>query len=140
MPASPDSWSGADSYLFGRGWGVDTVQENDTTPSMVDRVILGAGIVQADTAYRRVGNNLEVSIAGTSDKLIIKDWYLGSQYQVEEFKYSDGTTITSSQVAGLLSAMASFGGASAAALGSSQSAGGTDWRPGVDLAIPSFQP
>ncbi len=100
--------TGADCYLFGRGWGVDTVQDNDASAGITDRVLFGAGIVQADTRYTRSGNNLEVAILNTTDKLVIKDWYLGSQYQVEQFRYADGSTVANNQMAGLLSAMASF--------------------------------
>lgn len=106
--------AGADSYVFGRGWGLDTIQENDATAGVVDQVMLGAGIAQVDTSFVRMGNNLELSILGTSDKLVVQNWYLGSQYQVEQFRYADGTTITNSQVADLLSAMASFGAEAAA--------------------------
>lgn len=101
--------AGADTYVFGRGWGLDTVQENDATAGVVDKVLLGAGIAQADTTFVRNGNNLEVSIVNTADKLVVKDWYLGSQFQVEQFLFADGSTVTNNQVAGLLSAMASFG-------------------------------
>jgi Ca2+-binding RTX toxin-like protein len=100
--------AGADSYIFGRGWGTDTVQENDGNSGVVDQVLFGADITQAQTSYRRAGNNLEVSIAGTTDKLVVKDWYLGTQYQAEQFRYVDGTVVTNTQVASLLSAMASF--------------------------------
>jgi Ca2+-binding RTX toxin-like protein len=100
--------AGADSYIFGRGWGTDTVQENDSTSGVVDQVLFGADITQAQTSYRRSGNNLEVSIAGTTDKLVVRDWYLGTQYQAEQFRYVDGTVVTNTQVASLLSAMASF--------------------------------
>lgn len=106
--------AGSDSYVFGRGWGLDTIQENDATAGVVDQVLLGAGIVQTDTSFVRVGNNLELSVLGATDKLVMQNWYLGSQYQVEQFRYSDGTTTTNSQVAGLLSAMASFGAEAAA--------------------------
>ena len=113
--------TGADTYLFGRGWGVDTVQENDSTGGVVDIVSFGAAIVQADTVFSRVGNNLEVVIANTADKLVVKDWYLGSQYQVEQFRYADGSTISHSQVQGLIGAMASFN--SQGGYSSSQSVG-----------------
>jgi trimeric autotransporter adhesin len=106
--------TGADSYVFGRGYGVDTVQENDTTANVLDKVQFGAGVVKADTKYVRTGNNLEVSILNTTDKLVIQNWYLGSQYQVEQFKYADGTVLTAAQAAGLVGAMASFAVPSAA--------------------------
>jgi Ca2+-binding RTX toxin-like protein len=106
--------SGADSYVFGRGWGIDTIQENDSTANVLDKVVFGAGVVKADTKYVRTGNNLEISILNTTDKLVIQNWYLGSQYQVEQFKYADGTVLTAAQAAGLVGAMASFAVPSAA--------------------------
>jgi Ca2+-binding RTX toxin-like protein len=106
--------TGADSYVFGRGYGIDTIQENDNTANVLDKVLFGASVVKADTKYVRTGNNLEVSILNTTDKLVIQNWYLGSQYQVEQFKYADGTVLTAAQAAGLVGAMATFAVPSAA--------------------------
>jgi trimeric autotransporter adhesin len=124
--------TGADTYQFGRGWGVDTLQENDTTANVTDRLLFGAGIVKADTKYTRVGNNLEVSILNTADKLVIQDWYLGNQYQVEQFKYADGTTLTATQAAGLVGAMAAFAAPAADATQPVPHMRAQQWR-GVDL-------
>ncbi|MFY9510143.1 MAG: calcium-binding protein, partial [Rubrivivax sp.] len=97
-----------DTYLFGRGYGVDTVQENDATAGVIDQVVFAAGISQADVSFARNGLALEASIAGTSDKLIVRAWYLGAQYRVEEFRFADGTVVTGGQVQQLIQAMASF--------------------------------
>ena len=58
--------------------------------------------------FRRLGNTLEVSIIGTSDKLSLSNWYLGDPYHVEQFKTSDGRTLLDSQVQNLVNAMAAF--------------------------------
>ena len=58
--------------------------------------------------FRHVGNNLEVSIIGTSDKATLTNWYLGSQYHVEQFKTSDGKTLLDSKINALVDAMAAF--------------------------------
>ncbi len=107
--------TGADTYLFGRGAGVDTIQENDATAGVVDRVQFGTNIVQADTPFTRAGNDLTAAIAGTSDKLVVKDWFLGTAYQVEQFAYANGTVLNNTQVANLLAAMAAFDEPAAAA-------------------------
>ena len=52
---------------------------------------------QAGTTFVRNGNNLEVSILNTTDRLVVQNWYLGSQYQVEQFRYADGSTVTNSR-------------------------------------------
>ena len=128
--------TGADSYVFGRGWGLDTIQENDGTAGILDQVRFGANIVVADTAYARVGNNLEVSIRNTSDKLVIQNWYAGAQHQVELFRYSNGTVLSASQAAGLVASMAAFTGPlDEPAMESRGPMRTTQWRLG-DLALP----
>jgi Ca2+-binding RTX toxin-like protein len=99
---------GNDTYRLGRGSGADTVSENDTTVGNSDRALFDAGIAVDQLWFRRVSNNLEASIIGTSDKLVISNWYLGSQYQVETFEASDGQVLLSSQVQNLVQAMAAF--------------------------------
>ena len=64
-----------------------------------------------------MGNNLEMLLSGTSDKLVFQDWYLGSQYHVEEFRFADGTMLDSA-VQSLATAMAIFGGEEAMGVGS----------------------
>ncbi|MFN8935971.1 MAG: calcium-binding protein [Pseudomonadota bacterium] len=128
--------TGADSYVFGRGWGLDTIQENDGTAGILDQVRFGANIVVADTAYARVGNNLEVSIRNTGDKLVIQNWYAGAQHQVELFRYSNGTVLSASQAAGLVASMAAFTGPlDEPAMESRGPMRTTQWRLG-DLALP----
>ena len=34
-------------------------------------------INQANVAFKHVGNNLEVLLTGTADKLVLQNWYLG---------------------------------------------------------------
>ena len=38
----------------------------------------------------------------------IKNWYVGTANQIEEFRLSDGSKVMASEVNGLLSAMAAF--------------------------------
>jgi Ca2+-binding RTX toxin-like protein len=108
-----DGGTAADTYVFGRGYGQDTVRDNDATTGVRDRIQFGTGIAQADLRYSRVGNNLEALIFGTTDKLVVQDWYLGNRYHVEDFRFSDGSVLTDSQVQGLVGAMASFSASSA---------------------------
>ncbi|MBC7996023.1 MAG: hypothetical protein H7Z15_22580 [Rhizobacter sp.] len=100
--------TGADNYLFARGYGIDTVQENDNVSRVRDSVRFAPGIAQSDMRYRRVGSNLEASVVGTSDKLVFQNWYQGSRYRVEDFRFSDGSVVTASQVQSLVGAMATF--------------------------------
>lgn len=102
---------GADTYVFGLGYGKDTVTEKDAS-DFRDRVDFGS-LNHDAVKFTHVGNDLEVKITGTSDKLVIKNWYLGTKYQVEDFVFADGTW-TGDQVAPaanrLIDAMAEFNG------------------------------
>jgi myo-inositol-hexaphosphate 3-phosphohydrolase len=84
------------------------VQENDATAGNIDVAQFDTGIADDQLWFRHVGNNLEVSVIGTTDKLVVQNWYLGSQYHVEQFKTSDGKTLLDSQVQNLVQAMAAF--------------------------------
>jgi Ca2+-binding RTX toxin-like protein len=100
--------TGNDTYKLGRGYGADTITENDTTAGNTDVARFEAGITKDQLWFVKTGNHLDVSIIGTSDKLTLTNWYLGSQYHVEQFKTSDGKTLLDSQVQNLVSAMAGF--------------------------------
>ena len=100
--------TGNDTYWLGRGWGNDTIQENDATAGNTDIARFDAGIATDQLWFRQVANNLEVSIIGTSDKFTLSNWYTGSANHVEQFKTSNGKTLLDSQVQSLVSAMAAF--------------------------------
>ena len=74
----------------------------------LDTAQFDSGIAADQLWFRKVSNNLEVSVIGTTDKFTISNWYLGNQYHVEQFKTSDGKTLLDSQVQNLVQAMASF--------------------------------
>ncbi|MBC7437025.1 MAG: putative Ig domain-containing protein, partial [Bdellovibrionales bacterium] len=100
--------TGNDTYLLGRGSGSDTVLEDDGLPGNEDIALFDAGIATSQLWFRQVGADLEVSIIGTSDKLMMSNWYTGSQHHVEKFQSSKGATLLESQVQNLVSAMAGF--------------------------------
>lgn len=100
--------SGSDTYILGRGYGSDTIQENDSTSGNTDVASFMNGISTDQLWFRHVGNNLEVSIVGASDKLTIQNWYSGSAYRVEQFRTADGHVLLDSQVENLVQAMAAF--------------------------------
>jgi Ca2+-binding RTX toxin-like protein len=124
---------GADRYHFGRGYGWDTILDNDKTAGVVDTVLFGEGITQLGTSFARNGNDLDIGFSGSTDRLTAKDWYLGARYQIEQFVYADGSTLSAAQVATLVSAMATF---EASADGSTSSSSvAMFWREPV-LTVP----
>ena len=100
--------TGNDAYILGRGYGADTVTENDATVGNTDVASFLSGIATDQIWFRHVGSDLEVSVIGTSDKLTIKSWYSGAAYHVEQFKTADNKTLLDTRVENLVTAMAAF--------------------------------
>jgi len=101
--------TGNDTYLLGRGYGADTVIENDASAGNTDIARFLTGVAHDQVWFLRAGNNLEASIIGTADKVILKDWYLGTQYRAEQFNTTDGNrALLEANVQNLVDAMASF--------------------------------
>ncbi|WP_457278532.1 calcium-binding protein, partial [Polaromonas sp. P5_D5] len=100
--------TGDDKFFLARGYGSDTIEEDDATAGNVDIAQFDAGIAADQLWFREVNNDLEVSIIGTDDKFMVSNWYLDSQYHVEQFKTSGGLTLLNTQVQNLVQAMASF--------------------------------
>ncbi|MGE4241202.1 calcium-binding protein, partial [Ramlibacter sp.] len=100
--------TGDDVYRLARGHGADTIVENDATEDNEDSVRFGPDIAIDQLWFRRVSNNLEVSIVGTSDKMTVTNWYLGNQYKVEIFEIDNGDYLEAEDVQGLVNAMAAF--------------------------------
>jgi len=100
---------GNDGYVLTRGDGVDQIQENDSTANDLDYVLWQSGVAYDQLWFKQVENNLEVSIVGTRDKVVLQDWYKGEAYRVEEFRVADGNKILlANEVAALVTAMASL--------------------------------
>ncbi len=81
---------GNDTYSFGRGYGANTLIENDATPNNQDQVRIQAGVQAAQLWFQRQGNDLALAIIGSTDTLLIKDHYLDASHQIEQFKLHDG--------------------------------------------------
>jgi Ca2+-binding RTX toxin-like protein len=109
---------GNDTYLFGRGDGSDIVRENarggdgwwadNPTAGNSDLVQFGAGISADQIWLQRTGDDLVASVIGTSDQLVIENWYLGADNRVEQLKTASGAVLLEGQVQNLVNAMAAF--------------------------------
>jgi len=58
--------------------------------------------------FSRNGDNLNVSVIGTADQLVVSNWYGDDAYQVDRFEVADGAYLLDTQVDQLVSAMAAF--------------------------------
>ncbi|WAF87783.1 hypothetical protein NRL37_10140 [Metapseudomonas otitidis] len=96
--------SNADTYLFNLGDGQDVIQDGYGN----DVLRFEQGINSTDLWLQRIGNNLELSVLGSDDKVTISNWYASASNHVETIKTADGKTLLDSQVQNLVNAMAAF--------------------------------
>jgi Ca2+-binding RTX toxin-like protein len=98
--------TGNDTYIFGLGYGADSITDTDATAGNTDILSFAAGTARDQLWFKQSGNDLQVSIIGTSDVATVKNWYLGAASHVEQFKTAAGNTLVDSQVQNLVNAMA----------------------------------
>jgi Ca2+-binding RTX toxin-like protein len=88
---------GNDTYIFNQGDGADTISDQDWTAGNKDTLQLGAGLLATDTWVVRNQGNLTLSWG--TDSVYIPSFFSGSAYQVESFKFDDGTTWSLADIA-----------------------------------------
>jgi Ca2+-binding RTX toxin-like protein len=103
--------AGNDTYVFTRGDGRDQIIDNDATRGNQD-VLQFKDAKQTNLWFSQVGQDLQIDVLGSSDRVTVKDWYVGGKsgtdHHVERIKTADGSTLYDSDVAQLVQAMASF--------------------------------
>ncbi len=92
-----DGGAGADTYVFGRGQGIDTINNADSDALGVnaDSILFDAGITPEDIVLTRTINDLKIKISGTGDELVITNYFNqdGTTSNAVEFiKFADDTT------------------------------------------------
>jgi Ca2+-binding RTX toxin-like protein len=112
--------TGNDTYQFGVGDGQDSLTDNDATAGNTDTV--NVAINTLNLVFSQSGNNLLMSLHGTTDSLSITSWYTGTANQTEVFQAADGSTLANTQVDQLIQAMAQF----------SADNGGITWDQAID--------
>jgi Ca2+-binding RTX toxin-like protein len=99
---------GNDDYEFVRGDGRDTIIDKDSTLFNAD-VLKINGAATNQLWFKHTGNDLEIDLLGTQDKVFVQDWFKGSANQVEKITAADnGKSLTVSKVNSLVNAMAAF--------------------------------
>ena len=100
--------SGNDRYHFARGDGQDTIIDSDPFPGNQDRALFGATINPLDLVINRQANDLRLTIHGSSDRITVQNWYVGTSNRIETIQAGNGQTLLSTQVDQLIQAMAGF--------------------------------
>ncbi|MEI7464365.1 MAG: calcium-binding protein, partial [Burkholderiales bacterium] len=86
---------GADLYLFGKGSGQDTINNEHAVGTNADSILLGAGIATSSVTLTRSDNTLIISLDTSDDTLTVLNYFstdpafVGSV--VEQISFADGT-------------------------------------------------
>ena len=67
-----------------------------------------AGITADQVWLRKSGNDLQVSLIGTTDSFNVQNWYTNTMNRIDSLQLADGKTLLASEVQTLVSAMAAF--------------------------------
>ncbi len=89
---TPAAGAGNDTYLFGRGYGQDTIHDYDTVAGNVDTIQL-LGLNQSEVTLKREGTEFVISVNGTNDALRVADWSLGAAARIERVQFADGSVL-----------------------------------------------
>ncbi len=101
--------TGSDTYMFGRGDGVDTLDNTGSDGSSTDTLTFDAGIASDQLWLTQSGNNLEISIVGLSDTVSLTNWFTDTAKRVDRIEVADETgVLEANEVQSLVNAMAGF--------------------------------
>ena len=94
--------SGDDTYVFNPGDGQDIVYDSNGN----DRIKCNHSL--NSIIFEKVNSSLKLSIAESSDTVLIENWYYSNGYHIETFESANGSTITHAQIEQLIHAVSSF--------------------------------
>ena len=101
--------SGGDTYLFESGDGQDSIEESGYGYSDTDTIRFGAGIGAGDIVLSRSGNDLVLAVAGSDDRITVRNWRYGNAYRIEQVAFADGTVWDASALADMVAAIPLLG-------------------------------
>jgi Ca2+-binding RTX toxin-like protein len=99
--------SGSDVYSFADDFGADVIENDDATAS-IDAIHFGGDISSVDVWFSQRGNDLRISLLGTTDTIAVRGWYASDAGRVDVIRTADGKKLDADKVAQLVNAMASF--------------------------------
>ena len=89
-----DKDGGDETFIFNLGDGNDVIHNRGGN----DTIKFGAGITLDNIKFHGEGVDLFITFSNSEDSIQIKSFINSSSYRIENFEFSDGTTITSDYV------------------------------------------
>ena len=101
-----DGGDGNDTYLFERGSGLDTLSNFESGGMGMDVAIFQDANFE-DLWFSKSRSHLMISVTGTEDSVVIRNWFKGADYQLDSFE-AGSSVLLNNQIDQLVLAMASF--------------------------------
>ena len=98
---------GDDTYQLARGDGQDVIN-NIGEGASADKVSYAAGVKHDQLWFTQSGNDLVVSVLGTTDQVSVTDWYAGPVNHVAGIETADGFVLSDALVNNFVNAMAAM--------------------------------
>lgn len=98
---------GSDTYSFSRGNGQDVIDDADASIGSLDQLTFGTGVANDQLWFRQSGQDLVVSVIGTTDQVTIRQWSAGPSHRVERIT-AGGKSLADTQVTNLVQAMSAM--------------------------------
>jgi Ca2+-binding RTX toxin-like protein len=100
--------AGYDTYVFGRGGGQDIIVNGVSgNPGASGDLVFTTDVAKNQLWFKQVGNDLVVSVMGTTDKVTVSGWYSSSYAPLQDIKVAGGWELDSG-LAQLVQAMATY--------------------------------
>ena len=96
---------GSDTYIFGRGYGNDSISEYISSSSEVNKVVFTADILTSDITLERPANtqDLVLTITDTGEKLTVTGYYISpTTSAIQQFVFNDTTVWDRSYIDAIL--------------------------------------
>lgn len=98
---------GNDTYSFARSNGQDVIDDADASIGNLDQLTFGTGVANDQLWFSQSGQDLVVSIIGSTDRVTIRQWAAGASRHVERIT-AGGKSLADTQVANLVQAMSAM--------------------------------
>ncbi|MBU3059256.1 calcium-binding protein, partial [Pseudomonas indica] len=98
--------AGSDTYLFAAGDGSDLINNYDADPNSIDTARFEDAAFD-QLWFSRSGDDLYITVAGTSDRVIVSKWYADVNNQLDRIE-AGSAVLLNGQVEALVSAMAAY--------------------------------
>jgi hypothetical protein len=98
---------GHDTYWFGPGSGQDVIRNGVGAAAACGELDVGTGVAANQLWLQRAGNDLQIAIMGTGDRMTVAGWYAGGDAALTQVVAGDGNRLDG-QLQPLVDAMAAF--------------------------------